>query len=44
MERDKDWEVLDTCLSSNDMRLVSSAYAFLKDMRHNLAAILGLVH
>ncbi|XP_057524099.1 uncharacterized protein LOC130803888 [Amaranthus tricolor] len=31
MERNRDWEVLDTCLNANDMRLVSSAYAFLKD-------------
>ncbi|KAL2523912.1 hypothetical protein Adt_08966 [Abeliophyllum distichum] len=28
---DKDWEVLDTCLNADDMRLVGSAYAFLKD-------------
>ena len=27
----RDWEVLDTCLNANDMRLVGSAYAFLKD-------------
>lgn len=27
---DRDWEVLDTCLNANDMRLVSSAYSFLK--------------
>ena len=31
MEKDKDQKVLDTCLNDNDMRLVSSAYAFLKD-------------
>ncbi|CAI9760317.1 unnamed protein product [Fraxinus pennsylvanica] len=28
---DRDWEVLDTCLNADDMRLVGSAYAFLKD-------------
>ncbi|KNA25386.1 hypothetical protein SOVF_006960 isoform A [Spinacia oleracea] len=28
---DRDWEVLDTCLNASDMRLVSSAYAFLQD-------------
>lgn len=27
----RDWEVLDTCLNADDMRLVSSAYSFLKD-------------
>ncbi|GAV89644.1 hypothetical protein CFOL_v3_33058 [Cephalotus follicularis] len=27
----RDWEVLDTCLNADDMRLVASAYAFLKD-------------
>uniref|UniRef100_A0A7C8Z1D4 Uncharacterized protein n=1 Tax=Opuntia streptacantha TaxID=393608 RepID=A0A7C8Z1D4_OPUST len=27
----RDWEILDTCLNANDMRLVGSAYAFLKD-------------
>lgn len=29
--RQRDWEVLDTCLNADDMRLVGSAYAFLKD-------------
>lgn len=28
---ERDWEVLDTCLNADDMRLVASAYAFLKD-------------
>ncbi|XP_049414281.1 uncharacterized protein LOC125877019 isoform X2 [Solanum stenotomum] len=28
---DRDWQVLDTCLNADDMRLVGSAYAFLKD-------------
>lgn len=28
---ERDWEVLDTCLNADDMRLVGSAYAFLKD-------------
>ncbi|KAG0492542.1 hypothetical protein HPP92_005940 [Vanilla planifolia] len=28
---EKDWEVLDTCLNADDMRLVGRAYAFLKD-------------
>ncbi|KMT17366.1 hypothetical protein BVRB_2g038220 [Beta vulgaris subsp. vulgaris] len=28
---ERDWEVLDTCLNADDMRLVSSAYVFLKD-------------
>ncbi|WCJ37087.1 hypothetical protein M5689_018246 [Euphorbia peplus] len=27
----RDWEVLDTCLNADDMRLVGSAYAFLKN-------------
>lgn len=27
----RDWEVLDTCLNTDDMRLVGSAYVFLKD-------------
>ncbi|KAJ8430476.1 hypothetical protein Cgig2_003058 [Carnegiea gigantea] len=27
----RDWEVLDTCLNADDMRLVGSAYAFLQD-------------
>ncbi|KAJ9567860.1 hypothetical protein OSB04_003826 [Centaurea solstitialis] len=27
----RDWQVLDTCLNADDMRLVSTAYAFLKD-------------
>ncbi|XP_059661863.1 uncharacterized protein LOC132307964 [Cornus florida] len=27
----RDWEVLDTCLNADDMRLVGSAYTFLKD-------------
>ncbi|KAL3820907.1 hypothetical protein ACJIZ3_006812 [Penstemon smallii] len=30
-ELERDWEVLDTCLNADDMRLVGSAYAFLKD-------------
>ncbi|XP_019196694.1 PREDICTED: uncharacterized protein LOC109190619 isoform X2 [Ipomoea nil] len=29
--QDRNWEVLDTCLNADDMRLVGSAYAFLKD-------------
>ncbi|WOG99902.1 hypothetical protein DCAR_0519258 [Daucus carota subsp. sativus] len=28
---ERDWEVLDTCLNADDMRLVGAAYAFLKD-------------
>ncbi|XP_049343897.1 uncharacterized protein LOC125808207 isoform X2 [Solanum verrucosum] len=28
---ERDWQVLDTCLNADDMRLVGSAYAFLKD-------------
>ncbi|XP_073003879.1 uncharacterized protein [Typha latifolia] len=28
---ERDWEVLDTCLNADDMRLVGSAYAFLQD-------------
>ncbi|GLT33432.1 hypothetical protein SLA2020_080260 [Shorea laevis] len=28
---ERDWEVLDTCLSASDMRLVGSACGFLKD-------------
>ncbi|KAI3825851.1 hypothetical protein L1987_07539 [Smallanthus sonchifolius] len=31
LELQRDWEVLDTCLNADDMRLVASAYAFLKD-------------
>ncbi|KAI3510268.1 hypothetical protein L1887_25801 [Cichorium endivia] len=31
MELQRDWQVLDTCLNADDMRLVGSAYAFLKD-------------
>lgn len=27
---ERDWEVLDTCLNADDMRLVGSAYAFLR--------------
>ncbi|KAF5477309.1 hypothetical protein F2P56_003959 [Juglans regia] len=28
---ERDWEVLDTCLNADDMKLVASAYGFLKD-------------
>ncbi|KAK4742989.1 hypothetical protein SAY87_000990 [Trapa incisa] len=28
---DRDWEVLDTCLNADDMKLVASAYSFLMD-------------
>lgn len=28
---ERDWQILDTCLNADDMRLVASAYAFLKD-------------
>ncbi|KAK4715110.1 hypothetical protein R3W88_021017 [Solanum pinnatisectum] len=28
---ERDWQVLDTCLNADDMRLVGSAYTFLKD-------------
>jgi len=28
---ERDWEVLDTCLNADDMRLVASAYSFLKE-------------
>ncbi|XP_073126868.1 uncharacterized protein [Henckelia pumila] len=31
LEMERDWEVLDTCLNADDMKLVGSAYAFLKD-------------
>ncbi|XP_071703145.1 uncharacterized protein [Rutidosis leptorrhynchoides] len=31
LELQRDWEVLDTCLNADDMRLVASAYSFLKD-------------
>jgi len=27
----RDWEVLDTCLNADDMKLVANAYKFLKD-------------
>ncbi|KAJ8761745.1 hypothetical protein K2173_004555 [Erythroxylum novogranatense] len=30
-ESERDWEVLDTCLNADDMRLVDSAYGFLKN-------------
>ncbi|KAG6470178.1 uncharacterized protein LOC122032182 isoform X1 [Zingiber officinale] len=29
--RERGWEVLDTCLNADDMRLIGSAYAFLQD-------------
>jgi hypothetical protein len=28
---DRDWEILDTCLNADDMRLVGSAYGFLQN-------------
>ncbi|XAR56917.1 hypothetical protein NMG60_11037568 [Bertholletia excelsa] len=28
---ERDWDILDTCLNADDMRLVDTAYAFLKD-------------
>ncbi|XP_051124897.1 uncharacterized protein LOC127247199 [Andrographis paniculata] len=31
LELERDWQVLDTCLNADDMRLVGSAYSFLKD-------------
>lgn len=31
LEMERDWEVLDTCLNADDMKLVGTAYAFLKD-------------
>ncbi|KZV32914.1 hypothetical protein F511_01425 [Dorcoceras hygrometricum] len=31
LEMERDWEVLDTCLNADDMKLVATAYAFLKD-------------
>ncbi|CAH1434170.1 unnamed protein product [Lactuca virosa] len=31
LELQRDWQVLDTCLNADDMRLVGTAYAFLKD-------------
>ncbi|GKE62934.1 hypothetical protein Tco_1513301 [Tanacetum coccineum] len=31
LELQRDWDVLDTCLNADDMRLVASAYSFLKD-------------
>lgn len=31
LELQRDWEVLDTCLNADDLRLVGAAYAFLKD-------------
>ncbi|XP_010260608.1 PREDICTED: uncharacterized protein LOC104599679 [Nelumbo nucifera] len=30
-QSERDWEVLDTCLNADDMKLVGSAYAFLRD-------------
>nr|XP_011468860.1 PREDICTED: uncharacterized protein LOC101300106 isoform X2 [Fragaria vesca subsp. vesca] len=30
-ERERDWEVLDTCLNADNMKLVGKAYGFLKD-------------
>lgn len=30
-EAERDWQVLDTCLNADDLRLVANAYAFLKD-------------
>lgn len=29
--RERDWEVLDTCLNADDLKLVGNAYGFLKD-------------
>lgn len=31
LQLQRDWQVLDTCLNADDMRLVATAYAFLKD-------------
>lgn len=31
LDSQRDWQVLDTCLNADDMRLVATAYAFLKD-------------
>ncbi|KAI3673940.1 hypothetical protein L6452_40071 [Arctium lappa] len=31
LQQQRDWQVLDTCLNADDMRLVGSAYTFLKD-------------
>lgn len=31
LEYERDWEVLDTCLNADDMRLVGSAFRFLKE-------------
>ncbi|XP_071916037.1 uncharacterized protein [Coffea arabica] len=31
LQRKGDWQVLDTCLNADDMRLVASAYTFLRD-------------
>lgn len=28
---ERDWEILDTCLNADDLRLVSSAYFYLKE-------------
>lgn len=28
---ERDWEVLDTCLNADDMKLVANAYGFLRD-------------
>ena len=30
VQLERDWEVLDTCLNADDMKLVGSAYSFLK--------------
>lgn len=30
-KNERDWEVLDTCLNADDMKLVTSAYSFLKE-------------
>ncbi|GLT26484.1 hypothetical protein SLA2020_015460 [Shorea laevis] len=42
---ERDWEVLDTCLNASDMRLVGSAYGFLKDRGFlpNFAKFSGIV-
>lgn len=29
--RERDWEVLDTCLNADDLKLVGNAYGFLKE-------------
>ncbi|KAG9147326.1 hypothetical protein Leryth_020585 [Lithospermum erythrorhizon] len=42
---ERDWEVLDTCLNADDLRLVGNAYSFLKDrgFLHNFGKFRNIV-